>query len=198
MWIRPLTVAGMLALAGADIAAAQAPAGLLTRWVGAHEGRPLTFDFYADTMLVVNDSLPLHFEVRGDSLLTWGDSSFTVTFRFAMDRLLVETAEGAVVTMAHQDVLARPLEGRWRGSPLAVRDLIELLLVRGGTAQWRRLPEGRWIPGEWDRASRMITFTWDPDSTQWVGQYDPAGGALLFDSTFAGSGTAVLRRVYRR
>jgi hypothetical protein len=176
---------------------AQAPEALLSRWVGTHEGRPLHFDFYGDTMVVVNDLHPLHFEVRDDSLRVWGDTAFDVVFWFAMDRLLVETVDGRLITMAPQDRMARPLEGRWRGSPMASDMRLELAMYRGGTAQWRALSGGRSSVGEWNRASRVITFAWDADSTEWVARYDASGGALLFDSTFSGSGMTILRRVFR-
>ncbi len=171
---------------------------LLRRWVGTHQNAPLHLDFFGDTMVVLNDDEALSYRVTGDSLYVWGDTSFAVTYWFAADRLLLRTIEGNIVTMSEQDTYARPIWGRWQGSPIGKSERIELNLLRGGVASWRLVPGGRWVTGEWNRRTRFISFTWDPDSTLWDGIYDPDGGALLFDSTFAESGTVVLRKVYRR
>ena len=168
---------------------------LAGRWVGTYEGHALTFDFYSDTMLVVNDDDALSFEARRGSLRAWGDTSFTVTYWFVLDRLLLQTEDDQVVTMAHQDTLARPLDGVWRGS-WDEQSTIRLHLYKGGVAQFRVDPGSHWTQGEWDRASRTIQFTWLPDSTVWVGQYDPGGNALLFDS-LPGHGTLFLHRAFR-
>ncbi len=177
---------------------AQEPHPLLRRWVGTLNLQPLHFDFFGDTMLLLNDSRALSFFIEGDSLIAWGpDTTFTVRFWFSMDRLLVLTAESALVTMSEQDRMARPIFGLWRGNPIGRSDeQIELSLVRGGVAAYRSQPEWKWITGEWNRSTRMITLSWDADSTQWEGRYDPEG-VLLFDSTYAESGTVVLRKVYR-
>ena len=170
---------------------------LYHRWVGTHQNSPLHLDFYGDTMVVLNDSLPLWFRAAGDSLMVWGDTTFGVQYWFAGGRLLLLTADGDVVTMARQDELARPIMGDWSGSPIGRRDTIELVMQRGGVARWRRAPGGQWTHGEWSRRTRFIAFTWEPDSATWEGRYDPRGSALLFDSTYAESGTVVLRKVFR-
>lgn len=171
---------------------------LRRRWVGTHLNEPLHLDFYGDTMVVVNDALVNAYRVSNDTLIVWGDTAFTVTFWFALDRLLLQTQDGSVITMAPQSHLARPLEGRWVGNPIGTsEETIELVLRRGGVARWRTIPAGHWQDGEWDRQTRLIQFTWLPDSTRWLGRYDPEGGALLFDSIAGRSTTLVLRRVYR-
>lgn len=169
------------------------------RWVGTHQGRSLHLDFHGDTMLVVNDRYVLDYRVTFDSLMAFGDTSFAVAYWFALDRLLLATAEGAVVTMSRQNELARPLHGfMWRGSPSRQSDQeMHLEMFRGGIARWRLLPSGEWVNGDWDRTSRVIEFTWLPDSTVWAGRYDPLGEALLFEETFPGGGAVVLRKVYR-
>ena len=175
----------------------QEPDRLLVRWVGTHQNQPLHLDFYADTMLVVNDRTPLSFHVSGGSLVAWGDTTFTVTYWFALDRLLILTEEGAIITMSVQDKLARPIWGQWRGSPIGSDESMELILFRGGVARWRPLPDGNWIEGEWNRRARMIAFMWQADSTVWNGRYDPSGAILSLDSTYAGTGMVLLRKAYR-
>ena len=117
-------------------------------------------------------------------------------YRLMLGRLIFETSDD-VVTMAVQSPLARPLTGLWSG-PLGTEDgaLAELSISASGTARWRSLPAGRWADGEWDRETRLITFTW-ADSTEWRGQYDPVGNAILFEQTVAGAGTTILRRIFR-
>jgi hypothetical protein len=178
---------------------AQEPDPLLRRWVGTLNLQPLHFDFFGDTMLLLNDRKALSFSVEGDSLIAWGpDTTFTVRFWFSMDRLLVLTAESTLVTMSEQDRMARPIFGLWRGNPIGHRDeQIELSLGRGGVAAYRSKPEWQWTTGEWTRSTRIITLSWEADSSQWVGQYDPNGAVLSFDSTWAESGTVFLRKVYR-
>jgi len=179
---------------------------LQTRWVGTHLGRPLHIDFYADTMVIVQDRFVCDYEATRDSIIVFGDTTFSVHYRFALDRMIVRTDSGGVITMSAQGTLARPLRGNWFGTPGRVRDsLIELQMNASGAAYWRTLPRGQWIEGEWDRFSREITFTWlpdsaegRPDSTEWVGMYNPARSQLLFDSTFAESGVTILRRFFRR
>ena len=172
---------------------------LQTRWVGTHLGRPLHIDFYADTMVIVQDRFVCDYEATRDSIIVFGDTTFSVHYRFALDRMIVRTDSGGVITMSAQGTLARPLRGNWFGTPGRMRDsLIELQMNASGAAYWRTLPRGQWIEGEWDRFSREITFTWLPDSTEWVGMYKPARSQLLFDSTFAESGVTILRRFFRR
>ncbi len=172
---------------------------LQTRWVGTHLGRPLHIDFYADTMVVVQDRFVCDYEATRDSIIVFGDTTFSVHYRFALDRMIVRTDSGGVITMSAQGTLARPLRGNWFGTPGRIREsLIELQMNASGAAYWRTLPRGQWIEGEWDRFSREITFTWLPDSTEWVGMYNPTRSQLLFDSTFAESGVTILRRFFRR
>ncbi len=179
---------------------------LQTRWVGTHLGRPLHIDFYADTMVVVKDRFVADYEATQDSIVVFGDTSFSVHYRFALGRMILRTDSGNVITMAAQGSLARPLRGNWLGTPGRMRDsLVELQMNASGTAYWRTLPAGGWIEGEWDRFSREITFTWfpdsaagRPDSTQWVGMYNPVRSQLLFDETLPESGVTILRRFFRR
>lgn len=175
---------------------AQRDSVLAHRWVGVHQGRPLQFEFYGDTMLVIDDEHVLDFRLTHDSLIAVGDTTIRGRYRLALGRLLLETSEG-VVTMATQDPLARPLTGRWWG-PLGTADgvMIELRIGAGGTARWRREPDGRWMDGEWDREARVITFTWS-DESEWRGQYDPVGNAILFEQTVSGAESSILRRVFR-
>jgi hypothetical protein len=172
---------------------------LLQRWVGTHKGRPLFLDFYSDTMLVVNDAKVADFYTTRDSIVVYGDTSFAVHYRFALDRLLLRTIEGNVITMASQGPLARPLWGHWLGEVGRFSNRqIELRLFGVGTAWWRWLPGGERTEGEWDRFSRIITFTWLPDSTVWTGLYDPMANQLVFEETVPESGVTVLHRSYRR
>jgi hypothetical protein len=177
-------------------ALAQRDSVLTHRWVGIHHGRPLQLEFYGDTMLVVNDEHVLDFRLTYDSLVAFGDTSVVGRYRLALDRLLFETVD-EVVTMAVQNTLARPLTGRWRG-PLGTDNGVETELVirPDGTARWRRIPAGGWTYGEWDREMRSITFTWS-DESEWQGQYDPIGNAMLFEVTVTGAGPTILRRVFR-
>ncbi len=168
------------------------------RWVGTHSGGSLHFDFYGDTLLVVNDRFAVNYRATRDSIVVMGDTTFAVSYWFALDRMLIRTAQDEVITLSEQTSLARPLHGRWRGSPLGWTDReVELVLSRGGSARWRATPGGGWSQGEWDRVTRMITFTWLPDSVVWSGQYDPTGNALLFEDAPPGAGILVLRRVFR-
>lgn len=177
-------------------AVAQRDSVLAHRWVGVHQGRPLQLEFYGDTMLVVDDEHVLDFRLTGDSLIAFGDTTVVGRYRLVMDRLLLQTSD-EVVTMATQLTLARPLTGRWRGS-LGTDDGVEaeLTILAGGTARWRRLPDGRWTAGEWDREMRTVTFTWD-DETEWRGQYDPVGNAMLMETTVPDAQPTILRRVFR-
>lgn len=195
--MRTLVLAIALVATGPGVTPHQG-ARLLHRWVGTHSGSSLHLDFYGDTMVVVNDRYAVNYQATRDSLLVSGDTTFAVSYWFALDRLLLRTAEDEVVTMSEQSPLARPIHGRWRGSPARWTDReIELVLNRGGSARWRSVPGGAWTQGEWDRLTRVITFTWLPDSTAWSGQYDPTGNALLFEDAPPGEGILVLRRVFR-
>jgi len=176
--------------------AAQRDSLLAHRWVGVHHGRGLQLEFYGDTMLVVNDQHVLDFRLTHDSLVAFGDTSVVGSYRLVLQRLLLGTPDG-VVTMAVQSPLARPLTGRWRGV-LGTADGVEteLVIAPDGTARWRRLPAGGWTYGEWDRETRVITFTWS-DETEWRGQYDPTGNAMLFETTVTDSEATILRRIFR-
>jgi hypothetical protein len=160
---------------------------LMNRWVGTHDGRPWWLDFYGDTMLVVDDTLLLDFRITRDSLIAHGDTSFAVAYWFVRDRLLIQTADGEIITMAPQDHMARPIHGDWRG------DGIRLRIWRGGIATWRG------TRGEWRRRSRLILFTWLPDSLEWTAQYDPIGAALLTTmmEPDSSSRTVILRKGLR-
>lgn len=186
----------MLGLLGPGPAAAQRDSVLSHRWVGVHLGRGLQLEFYGDTMLVVNDQHVLNFRLTRDSLVAFGDTSVVGRYRLVLQRLLLETPDG-VVTMAIQSALARPLTGQWRGA-LGTEDGVEtqLVIAPDGSARWRRLPSGAWTYGEWDREMRVITFTWS-DESEWRGQYDPIGNAMLFEQTVAAAHPTILRRIFR-
>ncbi|HWP36330.1 MAG TPA: hypothetical protein VNL18_02135 [Gemmatimonadales bacterium] len=173
--------------------------GTLTgRWVGYNQGETLHLEFYGDTMLVVNDAYALTYSVTPDSLVATGDTTLRARYWFALDRLLLETPGGVVVTMSRQDALARPLTGRWLGD-LGTPDQAqaELILTASGTARWRRLPEGAWQQGEWERQTRVITFVWAADSTDWIGHYDVEGNAIIFEHTVPESRPTIFHRVFR-
>ena len=194
--IGPLAALAALTLSAMP-AMAQRDTTLTKRWVGLHLERPLELEFYGDTMLVVNDRYPLDYRLTHDSLTAMGDTSIVARYRVVLGRLLLETPDSDVVTMSPQPVLARPLTGRWVGDLEAGKDsLAELLLTHDRVARWRRLPSGNWVVGEWERETRQVHFTW-ADSVEWVGQYDPVGNAILFDSTSPGTNSAVFRRRYR-
>jgi len=166
---------------------------LLSRWVGTHEDRPWWLDFYGDTMLVIDDTLVVDFRATRDSLIAYGDTSFSVAYWFVQDRLLVQTASGEIITMAPQDHLARPIHGDWRGDGVRIR------IWRGGVAS-SRYASGTARSGEWQRRSRTIIFTWLPDSLDWTAQYDPLGPALLTTIVAPDSSTStvILRKVLRQ
>lgn len=177
---------------------AQRDSVLAHRWVGTHLGRPLHFEFYGDTMLVLNDRHALDFRLTHDSLVAVGDTIVMGRYRLSFGRLLFTTPDG-VVTMATQSALARPLTGRWRG-PLGTDDdaRLEIQLFANGVARWRLFPNGRWTSGEWDRDFRIITFVWeDEEETEWKALYDPIGNALQFEQTVPESGATILRRTFR-
>lgn len=172
---------------------------LLKRWVGTHKRQTLFLDFYSDTMLVVDDSRVADFIATNDSIVVFGDTSFAVHYRFAQGWLLIRTEEGDVITMSSQGPLARPLWGRWLGRVSRMGNRMMELQIRGnGTAYWRWIPGGERTEGEWDRFSRILTFTWLPDTVVWNGLYDPMQNQLLFDETVEESGVVVLERFFRR
>lgn len=205
--MRPALLLLAFVLSGApSLAHGQQDSLLASRWVGHHKGRPLQFEFYGDTMLVVDDEHALDYRLTGDSLLATGDTLVIAQWRYVMGHLLLDTPEGAI-TMSAQNFLARPLTGRWVG-PLGDDDetQIEMRLYLGGTAYWRPVGAAAWTQGEWERESRVITFTWpdpaaaaDPDAEplEWRGQYDPIGNNLLLERTVEGAHGTILRRAYR-
>jgi hypothetical protein len=195
--MRSLLLLGLLALAGGRPVLAQRDSVLAHRWVGLYLREPLEFEFYGDTMLVVNDTHVLNFRLTDDSLIATGDTLVVGRYRLVLGRLLFETTS-ELVTMATQSPLARPLTGHWTGPLGTTTDdsEVELIIYASGVARWRRLPSGRWADGEWDRETRLITFTW-ADSTEWHGQYDPVGNAILFERTLEGGETTILRRFFR-
>jgi hypothetical protein len=168
------------------------------RWVGYHGTETLHLDFYGDTMLVVNDVYSLSYRVTPDSLIATGDTTVRVRYWFALDRLLLETPDGTIVTMAQQKLLARPITGRWLGE-LGTPDgaQAELQLAPGGVGRWRRLPDGPWQEGEWERQTRVLNFVWAADSTDWTGHYDVEANAILFERTVADSRPTIFHRVFR-
>ena len=176
---------------------------LTGRWVGQHRQQILLLEFYGDTMLVVDDRYPLSFRVTADSLFATGDTTITARYWFSYGtgtacRLLLQTPDGSEITMTYQEPLARPLTGRWVGDlgpPL--NGTAEMRIAAGKTARWHMLPSGPWTDGEWERDTRLITFTWATDTIPWIGHYDPEGNAILFDHTVPGSGTAIFRRIFR-
>ena len=177
----------------------QCETSLRGRWVGLHHNAPLELEFYGDTMLVVDDRYPLNYRVTSDSLIATGDTTVTARYWFSVCRLLLETPDGALITMSSQINLARPLTGRWVGD-VGMPDggRAELRLTADGKARWHLLPNGSWTEGEWERETRIITFTWaGADTIPWVGHYDVEGNALLFDHTVPGSRTTIFQRVFR-
>ncbi len=202
---RWLALAGVLLSASLALSAIQADLRLLSRWVGTHQGRPLHLDFYGDTMLVVNDQHTAAFTATRDSLYVVPDyfrpsqdTTFTVAYWFARDRMLLQTVDNEVITMAPQSLEARPLHGLWRGSASRRPGrTIDLYMQRGGLAQWQERPGGEWIQGEWTRRSRTLEFLWLPDSVRWDGRHDPGGDAIQFLEIDPESGTVILRRALR-
>lgn len=178
---------------------------LLQRWVGRHPpNRPLFLDFYSDSMLVVNDRHVTDFWYTGDSLVVFGDTTFTVRYEFRYDKMLIHTADGTTVTMSHQPISARPIHGgqlgTWGSWVASTADGASLLLEMtrsGGRARWRHIPGGSWTVGEWEKDARTIRFEWEPDSTTWVAQYDAVGHQLIFEQTEPGTSVTIFRRYYR-
>jgi hypothetical protein len=195
----------MLALLLAPASAhAQTDTTILKRWVGTYaEGKPLTIEFYGDSMLVVGDRYALTYRMTYDSLIATGDTNVVARYRIAMGRLLLEVPDGNVVTMATQRTLGRPLTGRWVGELDFAGSLrpVEINLNADRSACWHSTAEdSKWSGGEWERETRRVTLTWEAD--EWTGIYDPQGNSLLLqpvqDSLHTGTGpSGVLRRVYR-
>jgi hypothetical protein len=191
-----------LSLAPVTGFAQQQDTTVLKRWVGNYLERPLTLEFYGDTMLVVGDQHALNYRMTYDSLIATGDTTLVARYRLVRDRLLLETPDLNVITMAPQKTLGRPLTGRWVGDVDSAGTTIpvELHLNTSRTACWRKSPDGKWTVGEWDRQTRVVTLTWD--NAEWDGRYDPQGNSLLLDpvsdSTHTTNGPrGILRRVFR-
>ena len=203
--MRPALAVFLAALCLPGAVRAQRDSVLASRWVGLHNGRTIQFEFYGDTMLVVDDAIPLTFRLTGDSLVATGDTLIVARWRYVLGHVLLDTPDGPL-TMSAQSFLARPLTGRWVG-PLGdeAETMIEMRLHLGGTAYWRRFGAGGWTQGEWERESRLITFTWpnpragadNEEPLLWHGQYDPIGNNLLLQQTVEGSHGTILRRAYR-
>ncbi len=203
----------LLLVAAAGLVAVHAPPvhaqdddRLYRRWVGRHLGRPLFFDFFGDSMLVVNDVHALGFWHNRDSLVAYGDTSFAIRYRFSYDKMLIENIEGNTVTMSPQPIEARPIYsglgfgwGTWR-STLGDGTPVTMQMRRIGNAARYRVSPGQWQEGEWRREARRFTFTWNagtPDSTLWYGTFDARGHQFVFEETVEGSGVTIFRRTYR-
>jgi hypothetical protein len=177
---------------------------LTSRWVGTHQGRPLHFEFYGDSLLVVNDRHVLDFRLSHDSLTAVGDTTIQGRYRLApLEYLLLDTPDG-LVTMSRQSALARPITGRWIG-PLGSsgETRLELEIFSTGMVRWRTVPGAGWTVGEWDRQFRQITFEWgeeahvEEEQVQWIAQYYAVGNALLLETTIPDADLTILRRVLR-
>ncbi len=189
----------LLAGAAATRQGTQCETSLTGRWVGLHKGQTLHLEFYGDTMMVVNDQYPLTFHATQDSLVASGDTTVAGRYWFSFCRLLLETPGRDLITMSSQGLLARPLTGRWVGA-LGTPDgaEAELRLAASGAARWHLLPDGPWTEGEWERETRIITFTWaGADTIPWVGHYDVEGNAILFERTVANSRATIFHRAFR-
>jgi hypothetical protein len=176
------------------------------RWVGIRRDVPtvgLWMEFYPDSMLLVNDVRSryhaLDYRITEDSIIATGDTVFRLRYELVLDRMLVYTPEGDVITMAPQSELGRPFVGNWVGllSNEEFSEEITLRINADGTAGWLPVSGGDPHEGEWSRITRTFTFSWTADSTQWVGYHDPIGNALQFFTTVEGSGSAVFRKKYR-
>lgn len=203
--MRALAWASLACLAASAAAGQQPDSTLLRRWVGIHRERSLTLEFYGDTMLVVGDRHPLNYHLTPDSIIAVGDTALAVRYRMSFGKLLLETADGDVITMSPQIPLGRPLIGRWVGDldTAGTTQLAEIQLSVDRSASWRALPDGKREFGEWDRQTRKVTLTW-ANGGEWSGLYDPLRNTLLLepvaDSTGAvlpGGATGILRRVFR-
>ena len=175
---------------------------LMKRWVGNYLERPLTLEFYGDTMLVVGDQHALSYRITYDSIIATGDTNVVARYRLARGRLLLETPDGNVITMASQRTLGRPLTGRWIGEVDSAGTYfpVEVKLNTNRTACWRKTPDGKWALGEWDRETRRVTLTWE--TTEWTGFYDPQNNALQLDPVSDSTRTStspsgILRRILR-
>jgi hypothetical protein len=185
------------------LAGAQEPdTTLLKRWVGNYLEKPLTLEFYGDSMLVVGDRHALSYHMTYDSLIATGDTMVVARYRLVRGRLLLEPPDGNLITMAPQRTLGRPLTGRWVGDvdTSGTSVPIELNINADRTACWHGTPDGKWTTGEWERETRVITLTWD--NSEWTGLYDPQRNSLILeplsDSTHTSkSPTGVLRRAFR-
>jgi hypothetical protein len=147
------------------------------RWVGMEQNAPtvgLFLEFYPDTMLLVNrvrgslvERHALGYRITEDSILATGDTTIRLRYEMVLDRMIVYTPEGVVITMSSQSELARSFVGRWLGTfeTDSTTETILLQLYANGDANWKRLPAGRVNTGEWNRKVRTFTFTWDVDST---------------------------------
>ena len=163
--------------------------------MGTHQGRPLYFDFYGDSLLVVDDFRITNFDYDWNSLRVFGDTTFQVRYEFVLDRLIITTESGVVVTMAPQSIQARPLRPRLAQGPVVwtaetSNGQLQIRLSRGGAAAWRQLPGGRWITGRWNRSSNNVVFRWpnpnatEPaDSLSWFGQYDNPRAIIVSNPT---------------
>lgn len=202
-----LLLTATLAVGAAHPATAQDDDRLFHRWVGRHLGRPLFFDFYGDSLLVVNDVHALDFWHSRDSLIAFGDTSFAIRYRFSYDKLLIQNVEGNTVTMSPQPIEARPIYagvgfgwGTWTATLNDGTRMVMQLRRIGNAARYRVVSGGRWHEGEWQREARRFTFTWDPetpDSTLWFGTFDALGHQFVFEETLEGSGVAIFRRTFR-
>jgi hypothetical protein len=190
-----LAISALAFTVGVPPLQAQSSDSLFGRWVGTHGGRPLFFDFYGDSMLVVNDRYPLSFTYTRDSLRAYGDTSLAVQYFFSLGRMMIRNADGTWVTMSPQDLLARPMHGTWYSDLGDGRRMI-IYVQRGGPARWRMVPGGSWTVGEWERQARSLTFTWEPDSIVWQGYYD-APRALILEEDASPSGLSIFRRIIR-
>ncbi len=203
-----VAIAGTPASSTAQADETQQTDPLLRRWVGHHRNRPIFFDFFGDSMLVVDDIHVLGFAFTWDSIIAYGDTSFAVSYRFSYDRLLITTESGTVFTMAPQDIMARPISAPG-GSRMPTRWIsetslgtVEVQMREGGWARWRLIPGGSWQSGEWDRSARDIKFAWVSrdgevqDTTLWTGVYD-APDAMIFEETVPESGITIFRRTMR-
>ncbi len=134
-------------------------------------------------MLVVGDRHALDYRLTSDSLTAAGDTTIRAQYRLSHGRLLLEIPEGIVITMATQKTLARPLTGRWIGTVDSSGKAIpvEINLNADRSACWRVTPDGKWLGGEWDRAFRQVTMTWD--NSEWIGSYDPQHNSLVLKPT---------------
>src|SRR5262245_17206175 len=88
-----LSAVGLFALVlfPGSVFSQQQDTAVLKRWVGNYLERPLTLEFYGDTMLVVGDQHALNYRMTFDSLIATGDTTLVARYRLVRDRLLLET-----------------------------------------------------------------------------------------------------------